>query len=67
VPRYEKLYARGAYASRDERARLQRLISRRKVGTNRENWRERIARSESEARPPEPVRQRREAEQASLF
>jgi DNA repair photolyase len=28
VPRYEKLYARGAYAAKDERARLSRLISR---------------------------------------
>ncbi len=66
VPRYEKLYARGAYASRDERARLQRLVTRRKVGTSRVNWRERIARSEAEL--PEPaVPERQDVEQASLF
>ncbi len=51
VPRYEKLYRRGAYAPREERARLAKLVRRPGMGSG---FRLRSAASASDADGPEP-------------
>jgi hypothetical protein len=51
VEHYEQLYARGAYAPREERARIGRLVRYRSRGRP---WREAVR--EAETRPPPPPR-----------
>jgi DNA repair photolyase len=65
VPRYESLYARGAYASKNERDRLSRLVraGRRELGLRRDPADARPASDERE----EPEMAAPPPEQASLF
>jgi DNA repair photolyase len=52
VPRYERLYARSAYATKEERARLTALVRGRARRGGRRGWRERIGeRAEPEVMP----------------
>jgi DNA repair photolyase len=64
VPRYEALYARGAYAPQPERERLSRLIrsGRREMGLERDPARNMGAREDAEPEMAAPP-----PEQASLF
>ena len=64
VDRYEELYARGAYAPQEERARIARLVRyRRRGGTP---WREAV-RAAGEAERPVQAELRPRAIQGSLF
>jgi DNA repair photolyase len=67
VERYEELYARGAYASREEQARLARLISNRRLTAS---WRDGAGMRATDHAPrtvarPQPLQ--RAAIQDSLF
>jgi DNA repair photolyase len=65
LPMYEKLYARGAYAPREERERLSAMVSRRRRG----NRRGRLGPRPDPAQQPEPAQTPRKPEprQATLF
>jgi hypothetical protein len=73
VERYERLYARGAYAPKEERERLARLIPRsRPPGTRTSfRWRSREEREQERRRQErerlDRVRRRPEPAQESLF
>ena len=62
VPRYEELYARGAYAPKAERERLSALLTRGRFRGRRPGF---VLRDR--ARPPEPVPQEAKPAQGSLF
>ena len=62
VPRYEELYARGAYAPKAERERLSALLTRGRFRGRRPGF---VLRDR--ARPPEPAPRQPEPAQESLF
>ena len=71
IPRYEEIYARGAYAAADERKRLEALVrsSRRRPPPPRPKWsqRGRMKAAREQAQTDVPTRRKREPEQPSLF
>ena len=71
IPRYEEIYARGAYAAADERKRLEALVrsSRRRPPPPRPKWsqRGRMKAASEQTQTDVPTRRKREPEQPSLF